>query len=112
MSSKPVKNPAPEQLYDTETALRATADKLRGMLESIETHGGGEHGSTIRDVARISVALTATCAELRQHAKAAVREIAKIPLDQVVSYLKSLPEQQRIDIARELTNEDAEEPVL
>ena len=98
--------------YDTEETLRATADKLRELLDSVELHGSGEHGSTIADVARISVALTSTCAELRQHSKARSREIAGYPLDQIMAYLRTLPEATKADLAKELSGADREEPLL
>lgn len=82
------------------------------MLVSIETRDDGEHDSTVKNMARISVAITAACGELRQHAKAAVREVSKIPLDTVITYLKTLRPEQREDIARELTGADADEPLL
>ena len=98
--------------YDTESALRATADKLQAVLEGMETHDDGEHESTIKHLARISVALTTVCAELRQHEKATTRELSKIPFDRIVAYLKALPMERREDLAKDITNADAEESLL
>ena len=103
---------SPKTAYDTESVLRTTADKLSGMLDSIETHGDDEHPSIVADVARIATALTTTCAELRQHAKARVREIASIPLDQIIAYLLTLSEAKRQDIAKQILGTDSEEPLL
>jgi len=100
--------------YDTEGALRATADKLKELLVGAETAEGedGEHDSTYKHIARLAVALTAVCAELRQHAKARVREVSQISLDQIVSYLKTLPRETKADICQNLSGADDEAPLL
>jgi len=103
---------AKAQHYDTESILRTTAEKLRACLEGMETHGDGEHPAVVADIARISTALTTTCAEIRQHAKAAVREVAAIGVDAIVVYLKTLPMDARKEIARDLAGEDDEAPLL
>jgi len=98
--------------FDTEQCLAETAEKLREVLRSIETHGDGEHQSTIGDIARVATALTTTCAELRQHAKAAARAIADIPLEQLLAHIKTLPEQVRQDFCRDVLGSDDQEPLL
>ena len=98
--------------YYTISDLAAAATKLRTALDGFELHGDGEHHAVLADLARISTALTSTCAELRQHSKAATREIAKIPLDLLVEYLKTLPDEKRIEVARQITNADAGEALL
>jgi hypothetical protein len=50
--------------------------------------------------------------EWRQQQKATIREVSKIPLDAVLAYLKTLPMERREAIALELTDADAEEPLL
>lgn len=97
---------------DPEDNLKAIAAKLRVALDGFELHGDGEHHATLADLARISTALTTTCAEIRQAKKATIREVGKIPLDTILTYLKSLSFEQRDAIARELTGADAEEPLL
>ncbi len=97
---------------DTGAELSATVVKLRAILNSIELHGEGEHPSTIQDVARISTALVTACAELRQHAKSARRQLASYTIDQILEHLKSLPEKLRDDVVCELTGSDREESLL
>jgi len=101
-----------QESFDTEALLRLTVEKLKELLESIELHGDGEHGSTVQDIARVSVAITTACAELRQHSKAQRRQLASYSLDQIVDHLKTLSERQRKDVARELTGADDQEPLL
>lgn len=100
------------QPYDTEGTLRATADKLKALLDSLELSENGQHGSVIRDVARISGALTATCAELRQAEKARVREVSKIPLETVIDHLKTLPDDKRERVIAALSGVDEETSLL
>ncbi len=109
---KPKPKPPQSAPYDTESVLQAVAEKLREILDSMKTHGDGEHPAVVADIARISVALTTTCAELRQSAKARVREISTIPIDQIVAYLRTLPMETRLDIARDLTGADADQGLL
>ena len=56
--------------------------------------------------------LAAIGAELRQQRKAERREIEAIGIDAIVDHLKSLPESERVDIARRLTQSDAEVSLL
>lgn len=98
--------------FDPVELLEARARQLRELLDGIETHGDGEHESTLRSIARLSVALTSVCAELRQNQRHLIREVARIPLDQILGYLKTLPMQQLVEIAKELTNADADEGLL
>ncbi len=109
MASKKTTSTAP---YDTKAVLQATAEKLRAVLESMEIHGDGEHPAVVADIARISTALTTTCAEIRQSARSTVREVSSIPLDQIVTYLKTMSMADRADIARDLTGADDLEPLL
>ncbi len=106
-SSKHVEND-----FDTETTLVQTATKLRDLLESIDLHGDGEHPSTIQDIARITVALTQCCAELRQNAKARRRELAAYSLDEIRAYLHTLSDKQRRELGEELAGVSREEPLL
>jgi len=54
----------------------------------------------------------AAAAERRQQMKAAIREIAMIPIDQIVSFLKTLPGETRAEIARDLAGSDDEMGLL
>lgn len=108
MTKKPGQNGLTAVSYDTGTTLLLTANRLRAMIEAID----GSHPSSVREIARLSTALITTCSEIRQHAKAAVRELSRIPLEQIVTYLKTLPADQRDAIAREITGSDAEESLL
>lgn len=98
--------------FDTESLLRETVEKLRDLLRSVELHGDGEHASTIQDTARISVAITSACAELRQHSKAAKRALASYSTDAIVAHLKALPAEARRLLADELTGARDEESLL
>lgn len=98
--------------YDTESALITTAKKLQGVLKAMETGEEGSHPSIVSDIARISTALTTTCAELRQCAKARAREISTIPIDQIIAFLRTFSDERRADIAREITGADDGEGLL
>lgn len=111
MSRRP-KQSQPSADFDTEASLRANAIKLQAALDSIELHGDGEHSSTIQELARISVALTGVCAELRQHSKAAQRQLDSFPIAALVERLKGLPDEDRDRIRRELGGEKDEESLL
>lgn len=112
--AKPKRIAAEAAPYDTESRLRMVADGLSETFESLTSalHGNGEHGSQVADIARISTALTTALAELRQHTKARARELSTVPIDQIVTYLKGLPERTREDICREVSGSDDEEPLL
>lgn len=96
--------------YDIEGRLRMIADGLSETFEALR--GGGEHPSAIADIARIATSLTATLGELRQNAKAVRRELALVPHDELVAYLRGLPEDERRDLCREVLGSDDMEPVL
>ncbi len=98
--------------FDTREGLQAVAKKLRAVIDGFELHGDGEHPAVLSDLARISTALTTCYAEIRQAQKAEVREVHAIPLETILSYLRTLPESKRHDIAAELTNADAKESLL
>lgn len=101
-----------EDEFDTASLLRETVEKLRDLLRSVELHGDGEHASTIQDTARISVAITSACGELRQHSKAAKRALASYPTDAIVAYLKTMSTEARAAIADELTGARDNEGLL
>jgi len=80
---------------DTDGIMSSNVEALRSALESIELHGDGEHKATVQDLARISVALTTACAEVRQQAKARKRELAAYTDDELTDYIRGLPERRR-----------------
>lgn len=57
-------------------------------------------------------ALVSSEGERRQRDKAEARTLASFPLDQVVAYLRQLPEHQRQELAREISGADDREPLL
>lgn len=63
-------------------------------------------------LAWLTAQIVPVMAELRQQDKAVVREVARIPLEAIITHLKTLPESRRAEIAAELTGADAEEPLL
>ncbi len=80
---------------DIDAIMIANVDKLHEALESIELHGAGEHSSTIQEIARISVALTTACAEVRQAQKQRIGKLPDYTDDELVEHLQSLPERRR-----------------
>ena len=98
--------------FDTQSLLRETVEKLRDLLRSVELHGDGEHASTIQDTARISVAITSACAELRQHSKAAKRALASYSVEAIMAYLLTMPLAERRELAAELTGARDNEGLL
>lgn len=97
---------------DLDLLMRENVAHLRDLQKSIAVRGDGEHDSTVKNTARISVALTTACAELRQIRKAAHREISRIPLEAIVSYLRTLTEVERQQVALDVSGTSDEEPLL
>src|SRR5690348_379726 len=102
-----------KKAFDTAVVLQETAEKLRELQESVELHGDGEHQSTIGDACRIAQALTATCAELRQHDKARAKALETYPVEEILEHLKQrLRDDAREDFALRLSGKDAEVGLL
>lgn len=97
---------------DTESLLRETALKLRGLLRSVAGNGNGEHDSTIKNAARLGGAITQVCGELRQHAKGRRRALAEFPIGDIVDYLRALPKHKRDDAFLIAFGADESEPLL
>lgn len=81
------------------TAAAAVKTKLTSAVE-------------FREVARLSEAMASIAHQARQASKQTTRELRAIPVDQIVAFLKTLPEEQRVDIGRELAGFNDEESLL
>jgi hypothetical protein len=95
-----------QAVLEVEEQLKVIAARRSALAE------GGFDPDLAAAAASLAKVLLMSASERRQQAKAAVREVSRIPLEQVLTYLKTLPIDQREDIARELTNADAGEPLL
>lgn len=111
--AKPQQKPAivPKQtlLDDCEAEVRAQLELIAKRRE--ETRLGFDRDMAMATAA-LCRALVSSEGERRQQAKMALREVASIPLEQVLAYLRTLAPSIRADLARDLTNADAEEPLL
>lgn len=103
--------PAPQP-----TLLDEYEAELRAQLQVIADRRAETRLGFDRDMAMATAALcralVSSEGERRQQAKMALREVATIPLEQILAYLRTLAPSIRADIARDLTNADAEEPLL
>lgn len=97
---------------ETEALLHEVIAKLRECMASIELRGDGEHPATVGNLARISTALISAAAEMRQHEKRRADAVSSIPLDQIVAYLRTLPDVKRRDVCRDVLGSDDELPLL
>ena len=88
---------------DPDELLRIAARKVNAKLQA---------ATEFREVARLSESLASIAHQARQSAKQATRELRAIPLEQIVQYLKTLPEEERADISRELAGVNDEEGLL
>lgn len=95
---------------DVVVELKAHLEVIAARREQLQE--GSFDPDLTAAAASVSKVLLAGASERRQQAKARTRELAKFPLEAIVSYLKSLPESVRADVAKEITNADAEEPLL
>lgn len=98
----------------TEPAADESEAALLGQLAAINDAqaGRGFDPEISMACAAITRALTGVRSEHRQHAKALRRELATVPHDEVVAYLRSLPEDKRRDVCREVLGSDDDEPLL
>jgi len=112
MAKQPKTIEEPGVLIDTESLLRETALKLRGLLRGLEVKADGNHEATVKAVARLSGAIATVCGELRQHAKGRLRTLAEFPIGDVVAYLRALPKAQRDQAFTAAFDADASEPLL
>lgn len=99
------KKKAAQASFDSETMLRATASRLQSILDGIDNDDP-------KVAARVSTAIAHVHAQIRQLEKAARRDLTRIPLDQVIEHLKTLPDRTRKDIALDITGADSEDPLL
>lgn len=99
---------------EAETLLLATREKLQEMLDSVEALGEGEgiHDSTVKQVCRLSQAISANAAQLRQYEKTRKRAVASIPLEQIVAHLKTLPQTKRDEVCRAVSGADDDKALL
>lgn len=65
-----------------------------------------------KEVARLSESLASIAHQARQAAKGQVRAVSQIPLDRIVAYLKTLPEDSLDAVISELSGTRAEESLL
>ena len=94
-----------QQFGMTQTSVLDGRKKLTGVDEDPDP-------KKPKSQARLSVALTATCAELRQHAKGLARSLSSIPLEMIVEHLKAFDADRRESICREILGEEAEGSIL
>ncbi len=104
--------PPPPGPYDAEGLLRLAADRLRALMDSIQINGAGEHDSTVKNLARTSQAISATCSELRQIAKAHAIAVALVPEIDIIRRLQALPDDRRAAVCREILGTVDDGPVL
>lgn len=89
--------------YESVALLRATADHLRALQESIagNVNGGGEHASTIKEATQLAQAIVSVAGELRAHEKLAIAQRDALRPEQVLEWFRAQPEERRIHLARE-----------
>lgn len=93
---------------DSLETIEACIEKLRAAIENDPDYDK----DLVSHLAWLTVQVVPIMNELRQQAKQAIREVSKIPLDTVITYLKTLPMERRLALAAELADTDAEEPLL
>jgi hypothetical protein len=93
---------------DALETIEACIEKLRGVIRDEPDYDK----DLVSHLAWLTVQVVPIMNELRQQAKQALREVSKIPLDTIIAYLKTLPDEAREGIVRDLTGSDAEEPLL
>ncbi len=100
-------------VVDQEAMFSSTLAKLYEVLDSIETHGDGEHGSTVADIARISTAIIQACAERRQQQRDHKRSLSLYDDSELVEYIKTLSDRRQAAISAALSDVDpAEVPIF
>ena len=95
---------------DVVTEMRAQLAVISARREALTP--GGFDPELSAAAAALGKVLLATAAERRQQTKSAVREIAAIPVPEIVAFLRTIPEAQRQDIVREILGADDGEPLL
>ena len=105
-----------QSVSDTSPPMDDGEVEVRAQLELIAERRKERGIGFDRDMAMATAALGRVLvsyeSERRQKSKAAIREVASIPLERVIAYLKSLPMSARAEIARDITDSDAEAPLI
>ena len=94
--------------------IQLVIDGLSALFKSLTDglHGDGEHSSVVQEVCRVGTALSVALGEQRQRTKARHRELAAIPIEMIVAHLKTLPDEARRDVCRDVLGTDNEEGIL
>ena len=117
MATKPKLYPGAERLAAERVRVDTVTSEIEAQLAVIArrraTLADGEMDAEMSAAAAsLGKVLLAGSAERRQQQKTAAREVAAIPLDELIEHLRSLPLGARMDIARQLTGADDLEPLL
>lgn len=91
--------------------IETVIEQLRKRIEGFVTPDDYDQ-ALVSHLAWLTAQTVPVMAELRQQQKAAIREVSKIPLETVIAFLKTLRDDVRESVARDITNADAEEPLL
>lgn len=97
--------------------VEGVIDELRMHLEVIkarreELQPGSFDEDLTATAASLGKVLLAGAAERRQQRKAILRELGQFSLEELVAHLRALPAEEREHVARALSGEESQEPLL
>lgn len=102
---------------DETASVDEAIDELRAHMRLIaarraELSPGSFDPDLTGAAASVGKVLIAGAVERRQRVKAHRRELASYSIDDILAYLRGLPEQTRVQLIRDLSGADDNEPLL